>query len=183
MLHVCLPCLMHNLSHAGSFAVAHGLSSCGTSPAVVGCRSFPLSMWDPSFPTRDQTHIPYTTKWILNHWTTGEVPRHSDGSVTQLCLTLCYPMDYSTPDFPVHLKLPELAQTHVHWVGDTIQPSHSLSSPSPPAFFLSIRVFSSESVLHIRWPKHWSFSLSISPSNEYSGLISFRIDWFDFPKH
>ena len=58
-----------------------------------------------------------------------------------------------------------------------------LSSPSPPAFFLSIRVFSNESVLHIRWPKHWSFSLSISPSNEYSGLISLRIDWFDFPRH
>ena len=89
-------------------------------------------------------------------------------------------MDCSTPGFPVHHQLPELAQIHVHWVGDPIQPSHPLLSPSPPAsIFPSIRVFSNESVLHIRWPKHWSFSFSISPSNEYSGLISFRIDWLD----
>ena len=75
-------------------------------------------------------------------------------------------------------RVPELAQTHVHRVDDAFQPSHPLLSPSPHAFNLSrIRVFSSESVLHIRWPKYWSFSSSISPSNEYSGLISFRIDW------
>ena len=80
----------------------------------------------------------------------------------------------------VHHQLPELAQTHIHQVGDAIQPSHPLSSPSSPAFnFSSIRVFSNESVLRIRRPKYWSFSLSISPSNEYSGLISFRMDWFD----
>ena len=85
-------------------------------------------------------------------------------------------MDCSTPVFPVLPHLPELAQTHVHWVGDAIQPSHPLSSPSPPAFNLSQY---HESVLHIRWPKYWSFSFHISPSNEYSGLISFRIDWFD----
>ena len=78
------------------------------------------------------------------------------------------------------LYLLELAQTHVHWVSDAIQHFHPLSSPSPLAFYLtSIRVFSNESTLHIRWPKYWSFSFSISPSNEYSGLISFRIDWFD----
>ena len=89
-------------------------------------------------------------------------------------------MNRSTPDLPVHHQLPELAQTHVHRVGDAIQPSHPLSSPSPPAFNLSrIRVFSSESVLCIRWPKYWSFSFSISPSNEHSGLISFRTDWLD----
>ena len=89
-------------------------------------------------------------------------------------------MDCSTPGFPVHHQLPELTQTHVHWVGDAIQPSHPLSSPSPPAFNLSQhRVFCKESVLHNRWPKYWSFSFSISPSKEYSGLISFRIDWFD----
>ena len=83
-------------------------------------------------------------------------------------------------NFPVHHQLPELTQTHVHWVDDAIQPSHSLSSPSPPAFNLfSIRVFFSESVLRIRWPKYWSFSFSISPSNEYSGLISFKMDWLD----
>ena len=101
-------------------------------------------------------------------------------SVAQLCLTLCGPMNRSTPGLPVHHQLLELAQIHVHWVSDAIQLSHLLSSSSPPTINLSsIRVFSSESVLHIRWPKYWSFSLSISPSNEYSGLISFRIDWLD----
>ena len=80
---------------------------------------------------------------------------------------------------PYH-QLPELAQTHVHRDGDAIQPSHPLSSPSPPAFNLSqLRVFSNESALCIRWSKYWSFSFSISPPNEYSGLISFRIDWLD----
>ena len=92
-------------------------------------------------------------------------------------------MDCSTPGFPVHLQLPELTQTHVHQVSDAIQPSHPLSSPSPPAsgplIFPSIRVFSNESILHIRWPKYWSFRFSISPSNEYLGLISFGINWFD----
>ena len=98
----------------------------------------------------------------------------------QLCLSLCSPKDCSTPGFPVHHQLPELAQTHVHWVGDAIQPPHPLSSPSPPAFSLpQHRVFSHESVLRIRWPKDWSFSFSISPYKEYSGLISFRMDWLD----
>ena len=89
-------------------------------------------------------------------------------------------MHCSMPGLLVHHQLPELAQTHVHGVGDAIQPSHPLSSPFPPAFNLSQhQVFSNESVLCIRWPKYWNFSFSISPSNEYSGLISFRIDWFD----
>ena len=102
---------------------------------------------------------------------------HVFSSVTQLCPTLCDPMDYSTPGFPVHHQLLALAQPHVHWVGDAIQPSHPLSSPSPlPSIFPSIRVLSNESVPHIRWPKYWSFSFSISNSNEYSGLISFRMD-------
>ena len=79
---------------------------------------------------------------------------------------------------PVLHQLPELAQIHVHQVSDAIQPSHTLSSPSPP-IFLSIRAFSNESALHIWWPKYWSFSFSISPSNEYSGLISFSIHWLD----
>ena len=101
-------------------------------------------------------------------------------SVTQSCLTLSDPMDCSRPGLPVHHQLPEFTQTHVHWVSDAIQLSHSLSFPPPPTFNLSqIRVFLNESVLHIRWPKHWSFSFSISPSNKYSGLISFRIDCFD----
>ena len=89
-------------------------------------------------------------------------------------------MDCSTPSFPVYHQLPELAQTPVHWVSDAIQPSHPLSSLSPSAFkFSRIRVFSNESVLCIRWPKYSSFSFGISPSNEYSGLISFRMDWLD----
>jgi len=112
---------------------------------------------------------------------TGKAPSRSQfTSVAQSCLTLCDPMDCRTPGFPVHHQLLELAQTHVHWVGDAIQPFHPLSSPSPPAFNLSsIRVFSIESVLRIRWPKYRSFSFSICPSNEYSGLIFFRIDRFD----
>ena len=101
-------------------------------------------------------------------------------SFAQSCPTLCDPMDYRMPGFHVRHQLLELAQTHVHRVGDAIQSSHPLSSPSPPAFNLpSIRVFSNESVLCVRWPKYWSFSFSMSPSNEYSGLISFRIDSFD----
>ena len=100
-------------------------------------------------------------------------------SVTQSCLTLRDRVDYITPGLPIHHQLLELTQTHVHWVGDAIQPSHPLLSPSPPALlgFPSIRVFFSKSVLHIRWPKYWSFSFSNSPANEFSGLISFRIDW------
>ena len=97
-------------------------------------------------------------------------------SVAQSCPALYDPMDFSMPGFPVHHQLLGLAQTHDHRVGDAIQPSHSLLSPSP-AFSPKIRVFSKESVLRIRGTKYWSFS--ISPSNEYSGLISFRIDWFD----
>ena len=101
-------------------------------------------------------------------------------SVAQSCPTVCDPMDCSLPGLPVHCQLPEFTQTHVHWVSDAIQPSHPLSSPSPPAFNLSsIRVFSNESALRIRWPKDWSFSFSISASNEYSGLISFMMDWLD----
>ena len=97
-------------------------------------------------------------------------------SVAQSCLTLCNPMDCSTEGFPVNYQLPKLAQTHVHWVGDAILCCPLLLLPS---IFPSIRVFFKESILFIRWPKYWSFSFSTSPSNEYSGLISFRIDWFD----
>ena len=89
-------------------------------------------------------------------------------SVAQSCPTLCDPMNCSTPGFPVHHQLREPTQTHVH---------HVLLLP--PSIFPSIRVFSNESVLHIRWPDYWSFSFSISPSNEYSGFISFRTDWLD----
>ena len=93
-------------------------------------------------------------------------------SVTQSCLTLCDSMDCSTPAFPIHQQLLGLSQTHVHWVSDAVQPSHPLSSPFPPAFNLSQHQgLSNESVLPIRWPKYWSFSISINPSNEYLGLI------------
>ena len=100
-------------------------------------------------------------------------------SVTQLCPTVCNPMDCSTPGFPVLHHLPRLAQTHVTKL---VMPSNHLSLYCPlllPSIFSIIRVFSSESALHKWWPKYWSFSFSISPSNEYSGLISFRIDWLD----
>ena len=102
-------------------------------------------------------------------------------SVTQSCLTLCSPMDCSTPAFPVHHQLLEFAQTHVHLVSDAIQPSHPLSSPYPPAFSLSQHqgLFQGVSSLH-QVAKILEFQLHISPSNEYSGLISFRMDWFDF---
>ena len=101
-------------------------------------------------------------------------------SVTQSCLTLCNPMNRSTPGLPIHHQLPEFTQTHVHQVGDAIQPSHLLSSPSLPAPNpSSIRVFSNESTLRMRWPKYWNVSFSISPSNEHPGLISFRMDWLD----
>ena len=107
------------------------------------------------------------------------VPYYSLLSVAKLCLTLCDPINCSMPVFPVHHKLLDLAQIHVHWVGDAIQPSHPLLSPFLlPSIFQSVTVFSNESVPHIRWPKYWSFSFSISSSNEYSGLISFRMDWF-----
>ena len=99
-------------------------------------------------------------------------------SVVQWCPTLCDPMDCSTSGFPVHHQLPEFTQTHVHRVGDVIQPSHPVPLLLLPSIFPSIRVFSNELALHIRWPKYWSFNFSISPSNEYS-LVSFRIDWFD----
>ena len=104
----------------------------------------------------------------------------SSASVAQLCPTLCDPMDYSTPGFPVHHQLLELTQTHVHRVSDAIQSSYPLSYSSPPTFNLSQHQgLFQKSVLRIRCPKYWSFSYSISSSNEYSGLISFRIDWFD----
>ena len=101
-------------------------------------------------------------------------------SVSQSCPTLCNPMNCSMPGLPVHHQLPECTQTHIHWVGDAIshlilcRPLLLLSS-----IFPSIRVFSNESALCIRWPKYWSFSLNITPSNEHLGFIFFRMDWLD----
>ena len=101
-------------------------------------------------------------------------------SVTQSCRTICDPMNHSMPGLPVHYQLLESTQTHVHQVGDATQPSHPLLPLLLPcSIFPSIGVFSNESVLRIRWPKYWSFSVSISPSNDFSGLISFRMDWLD----
>ena len=101
-------------------------------------------------------------------------------SVAQSCPTLCNPMDCSTPGLPVHHQLPEFTQTHVH---ESVLPSSHLSLCRPflllPPIPPSIRVFSNESALRIRWPKYWSCSFSLSLSNEYSGLISFRMDWLD----
>ena len=98
-------------------------------------------------------------------------------SVVQSCPTLCDPMNCSTPGFPVHHHLPEFTQIHVHQVGDAIQPSHTLSSPSPPLPIPpSIRVLSNESTLRMRCPKYWSFSFSIIPSKEHPGPIAFRMD-------
>ena len=101
-------------------------------------------------------------------------------SVTQSCLNLFNPMNRSTPGLPVHHQLPEFTQTHTHRVSDAIQPSHPLSSPSPPAPNPSQHQgLFHESTLLMRWPKYWSFSFSISPSSEHPGLISFRMDWLD----
>ena len=101
-------------------------------------------------------------------------------SVTQLCLILCNPMNHSTPGLPVHHQLLEFTQTHVHVL---VMPSNHLILCRPllllPSIFPSIRVFSNESVFCIKWPKYWSFRFSTSPANEYSGLISFRMDWLD----
>ena len=124
------------------------------------------------------TQIPGCACYLVN----GSLPFHTlcCCSVTKSCPTLCNPMDCSMPGFPVHHQLLELAQPHVHWVSDAIQLSCPLSSSSPYAFDLSsIRVFSDESALFIRWPKYGRFSFSISPSNEYLGLISFRIYWYN----
>ena len=108
------------------------------------------------------------------------MPSVQFSSAAQLCPTLGHHMDCSMPGLPVHHQLPEFPQTHAHWVGDTIQPSHPLLSPSPPAPNPSQhqRFFQWVNSLH-EWPKYWSFSFNISPSNEYPGLISFRMDWLD----
>ena len=117
---------------------------------------------------------------ILVEW--GFMFQFSSTQLLSSCLILCDPMDCIMPGLSVHHQLPELAQTYVHWASDAIQPSHPLFPLLLPlSIFPSIRLFSNESVHHIKWPKYCSFSFSfrISPSNEYLGLISFRMDWFD----
>ena len=103
-------------------------------------------------------------------------------SVAQSCPTLCDPMNCSMPGLPVHHQLPEFTQTHVHQVGDAIQPSHPLPSPSSPVPNPSQhQSVSNESTLRMRWPKYWSFSFSIIPSKEIPELISFRMEGLDLP--
>ena len=112
-------------------------------------------------------------EWCLNYQFSSVQFTHSVMS------NFCNPINCNTPGFPVYHQLLELAQTQIHPVSDAIQPSHPLSPLLLPlSIFPSIRVFSNELTLPIRWPKYWSFSFSINPSSEYSGLISFRIDWF-----
>ena len=100
-------------------------------------------------------------------------------SVSQSCLTLCDPMNHIRPGLPVHHQLPESTQMFI----ESVMPSNHLILCHPllllPSIFPSVRVFSNESALHIRWPKYWSFSFNNSPSNEHPGLISFRMDWLD----
>ena len=101
-------------------------------------------------------------------------------SVTQSCLTLCNPMNHSTPGLPVHHELQEFTQTHIHQDSDATQPSHPLSSPSLPALNPSQHQSLLQwSTLRMRWPKYWSFSFNVLPSKEIPGLISFRMDWLD----
>ena len=141
-----------------------------------------LHLYDSSL---QQFHLSAELLIWLQNFRPSSLLLHEDAIVivfssAQLCPTLCDPMNRSMPGLPAYHQLQEFTQTDVHWVGDAIQLSHPLSSPSPPALNLSnIRVFSNESALHIRWPKHWSFNINISPSNEHPGLISFRMDWLD----
>ena len=135
------------------------------------------------FLTQEQNLCPL----CLLHWQANSLPLAPPGepcslcsSVAHPCLTLCDPNRLQHARFPVHCQLLELAQTHVHRVSDAIQPSLLCCTLLLlPSIFPNIRVFCKESVLHIRWPKYWSFIFSISPSNEYLGLISFRMDWLD----
>ena len=109
----------------------------------------------------------------------GEHSMYTPWTVAKSCLTLFDPMNCSTSGFLILHYLPEFAQTHVHWVGDAIQPPHPLLPFSSAINLSQHQDFSNELALHIRWPKYWNFSISIRPSNEYSRLISFRINWFD----
>ena len=144
----------------------------GTSPGRFKYYYFTsCSFWSPS-----QQGIP----WVSRHLISVNSYKICCCPVVKSWPTLCNPINCSTLGFPVLHYFLEFAQTHVHWVSDIIQPSYSLLPPSPlPSIFPSIRVFSNESALPIRWPKYWSFSFSINISNKYSGLISFRIEKFD----
>ena len=136
---------------------------------ILGCNA---TVWKPSLPTFWRKKV---FQCVWQQCTLNISVQFS--SVAQSCLTLCDPMDCSTPGLPVHHQLPELLKLMSI---ESVMPSSLCCTPLlPPSIFPSIRVFSNESVLRIRWPKYWSFSFGISLSNEYSGLISFRIGWLD----
>ena len=168
-------CLENPMDRGAWWAAVHGATKGWTRLSDLACTSFgPRSLEGPPEPSSSLDDSLYMRiSW--GHW----IELHFS-SVTQSCPAFCDPMNRSTPGLPVHHQLPEFTQTHVHQVSDAIQPSHPLSSPSPlPPIPPSIRVFSNESTLRMRWPKYWSLSFSISPSNEQPGLISFRMDWLD----
>ena len=122
------------------------------------------------YPIIEKSFVP-DTNWIFHF-----------NSVDQSCVTLCKPMDCSMPGLPAHHQFLGFTQTHVHWVSEAIQTFHPLLPLLVlPSIFPSIMVFSNESTFHMRWPKYWSFSFNISPSNQDSGLICFRMDWFNLP--
>ena len=125
-------------------------------------------------------YLLYISTILSHHLFCAKTQVHQSCSVTQSCLTPCDPMNHSAPGLPAHHQLMESTQTHVHWVSDAIQSSHPLLSPFPPVVNLSQHqgLFKWISSSH-HMAKYWNFSLSISPSNEYSGLISFRIDWLE----
>ena len=160
-----------------------------------GCKESNMTEWAQTNPIYVEVLYACAEQILLSYWylphqylTSWPIPFVEErtsypcqfSSVTQSCPTVCDPMNHSMPGLPVHHQLPVFTQTHVHRVSDAIQPSHPplsllLLPPIPP----SIRVFSNESALCMRWPKYWSFSFNISPSKEHPGLISFRMDWLD----
>ena len=153
---------------------SEGLCTLNMKSHMSSCDKGWYQIWEQIFSWGRERNLGYSWSWavLVLNWPI------QFSSVTQSCPTLCNPMHCSMPGFPVHHQLLELAQSHVHWVSDAIQPSHPLSSLLLPSIFPSIKVFSNESVLYIRWPKYWNFGFSISPSSEHSGVISFRINWF-----
>ena len=180
-----------NPAPVNSLSMVFCSSWCHPDPLATSSPQLPRDLGEPIFPPKPTSQSPSLflplllfQKYCLSPTLSscglamGIRKSHSFSLVIQSCLTLCNPMDCSTPGFPIHHQLLELIQTHVHRVNDAIQPSYLLSSPSPAFNLSQHQVLSNESVC-TRWPKYWSFSFSISPSNEYSGLISFRTDWLD----